>query len=200
MPRFKTVLPLVCLLLAACSEGPNVATQSEPSAANTASVREESLSSSNGKSGESASPIPNPIFAPILPRLKQETQVPILLPDYVFGGDGATEIYAILETANRDRYQVILGYTPDCNGGTACRLGAISGEAIAPDSPPLSGKPVRLDNGITGYFVAAVCGANCSDATLTWEQNNARYTVGIKAGKGEKLVKMANSAIASGRF
>lgn len=39
------------------------------------------------------------------------------------------------------------------------------------------------------------CGANCSDATLTWRQQGVQYVVGLKAGDRTSLIKMANSAI-----
>ena len=41
-------------------------------------------------------------------------------------------------------------------------------------------------------FVDASCGANCSDATISWDQNGSRYTLGLKASKKETLVEMAN--------
>lgn len=134
----------------------------------------------------------NPIFSEVLPELAEETQVPVVLPTYV-PTDGSNRVYAVLETADASQYQIILGYTEDCQGGTACRLGTVSAQAAT--STPLAGEPVALANGITGYFTDAVCGANCSDSTLSWEQNGNRYTVGIKAGQQDTLIKMANSAI-----
>ena len=65
-------------------------------------------------------------------------------------------------------------------------------------TPVLEGQPVALGDGIIGYFVEATCGANCSDATLTWEQDGYRYTVGIKARDKADLIEMANLAIANG--
>ncbi|NES95913.1 MAG: hypothetical protein F6K32_11885 [Desertifilum sp. SIO1I2] len=134
----------------------------------------------------------NPIFSEVLPELTEETDVPVVLPTYV-PNDGSNQVYAVLETADSSKYQIILGYTEDCQGGTACRLGTLSAEAATPTPP--TGEQVTLANGITGYFTDAVCGANCSDSTLSWEQNGNRYTVGIKAGQQETLIKMANSAI-----
>jgi hypothetical protein len=57
-----------------------------------------------------------------------------------------------------------------------------------------------LTDGIKGYFTDFTCGANCSDATLTWQSGNVRYTVGIKAGEVTSLTKMANSAITNGKL
>lgn len=140
---------------------------------------------------------PHQIFNPILPELQQKTKLNPLLPGYI-PEDESAPIYAIVESVNPANYQIILGFTEDCTGGTACRLGTISAEATTSETAPLAGEPVSLANGITGYFIDADCsGANCSDSTLSWEQNGDRHTVGIKAGKQETLVKMANSAIAS---
>lgn len=193
MPHLKTVLCLSFLVLSACATSPTTDVDSPPRNTDTdISVPQ--------NPPVSQAPIPNPIFEPILPQIQQETQIPILLPDYVFGSDGATPVYATIETVTPSQYQLILGFTPDCNGGTACRLGTVSGEEISPSSPELEGKTVPLDDGITGYFLDAVCGANCSDSTMTWDQNGTRYQMGIKAGKPEDLVKMSNSAIASGTY
>ncbi|WP_319422730.1 hypothetical protein [Pleurocapsa sp. FMAR1] len=140
---------------------------------------------------------PQAIFSQLLPKLKAQTELPIRLPAYIPESDGSLTIYAILETANVSKYEIQLAFTEDCNGASVCRLGSTSAEAIAPKSSVLTGEAVALANGITGYFTDATCGANCSDATLTWEQNSVRYTVGIKAGKVTTLVKMANSAISA---
>ncbi|MCT7973992.1 hypothetical protein [Laspinema olomoucense] len=196
MRHLKTVLCLSFLVLSACASSPTTDIQSPPGDTNT----NPSVPSVPQNTPVSQAPIPNPIFEPILPKIKQEIQIPILLPDYIFGSDGATQVYAKVETVTPSQYQIILGLTPDCNGGTACRVGTVSGEELSPSSADLEGKAVPLDEGITGYFVDAVCGANCSDSTMTWDQNGIRYQMGIKAGKPEDLVKMANSAIASGTY
>jgi hypothetical protein len=217
MQKLKSIACTLTLLLSACTAE---TTPSQPTATPTPetptlettpsspSVPASTYNSADNPANNPAnpattarrSPIPNPVFEPILPELKQQAGIPVLLPDYLFGGDGASEVYAILETANPSQYRVMLAFTPDCTGGTACRLGEVTGAQLTPDLPPLEGKTVPLDNGISGYFVDAVCAANCSDATLSWEQSGGRYTVGIKAGKPENLVKMANSAIAAGPF
>lgn len=196
MPQLKTVLCLSFLVLSACTSSPPTDLNSPPGDTDSNSA----IPSVPQNLPVSQAPIPNPVFEPILPQIKQETQIPILLPDYIFGSDGATPVYATIETVTPSQYSLILGFTPDCTGGTACRLGTVSGEELSPNSPDLEGQAVPLDDGITGYFVDAVCGANCSDSTMTWDQDGTRYQMGIKAGKPEDLVKMSNSAIASGTY
>jgi hypothetical protein len=137
----------------------------------------------------------HPVFKSILPKLKQKTQIQILLPKFIPESDGENPIYAIIEAAAEQKYDILLGFSPDCSGGTACRLGILSAEAVTRKTPRLTGKPVSLVKGITGYFVDFTCGANCSDATLTWRQQGVQYVVGLKAGDRTSLIKMANSAI-----
>lgn len=137
----------------------------------------------------------HPVFKSILPKLKQKTQIRILLPKFIPESDGENPIYAIIEAVTQKKYEILLGFSPDCNGASACRLGSVSAEAVTRKTPRLTGKPVSLAKGITGYFVDFSCGAGCSDATLTWRQQGVQYVVGVKAGDRTSLVKMANSAI-----
>ncbi|WP_371717791.1 hypothetical protein [Anabaena sp. UHCC 0204] len=138
---------------------------------------------------------PHPAFQAILPALKQKTQIKILLPKYIPESDGENPLYTIIETATKNKYEILLGFSPDCNGGSACRFSIITGEAITRATPRLTGKPVFLAKGVTGYFVDFRCGANCSDATLTWRQGGVQYRIGLKAGLYNSLIKMATSVI-----
>lgn len=138
---------------------------------------------------------PHPVFKSILPKLKQKTQIKILLPKFIPESDGENPIYAIIEAATQKKYDILLAFSPDCNGASACRLGVVSAEAVTHKTPSLTGKRVSLAKGITGYFVDFTCGAGCSDATLTWRQQGVQYVVGVKAGDRTSLIKMANSAI-----
>jgi hypothetical protein len=138
----------------------------------------------------------HPSFLPILPKLKSNSKFTILLPRIIPGSEGENKLYAVIETTTPNKYGIILGFTPDCGGGNACRFGDISAETVTKKTPRLSGKAVKLANGITAYFIDAKCGANCSDSTLTWRLKGVQYTAGIKAGKLRDLLQMANSFIA----
>lgn len=138
---------------------------------------------------------PHPVFKSILPKLKKNTKIRILLPNYIPGLEGESPLYAIIETVNKNKYDILLGFSPDCTGGTACRFGMISAEAINSKTPKLTGKAVSLAKGKTAYFVDAKCGANCSDSTLTWREKGIQYTIGLKAGKQQDLVEIAKSVI-----
>lgn len=137
----------------------------------------------------------HPVFKSILPKLKQKTQIRILLPKFIPESDGKNPIYANIESATPKNYEISLAFSPDCYGASACRLGAVTAEAVTRKTPRLTGKRVSLSKGITAYFVDFTCGAGCSDATLTWRQEGVQYVVGLKAGDRTSLIKMANSAI-----
>lgn len=190
MKYIKNTFWLGCLVISACqSTSVEVPLSSLPSSNSLSSVAPSKLSNTP----QTQSTL-NPIFSSILPKLKAQTKLLILLPTYI-PSDEPNPIYALIETVKPSEYQIMLAFTKDCTGGNACRLGGVSGEIVTPKISPITGNPVSLANGITGYFVNASCGANCSDATLTWEQNSGRYTIAIKAGSMTTLVKMANSAL-----
>ena len=137
----------------------------------------------------------NPIFKPIIPSLKKKTRVPLCLPNYIPESDGEIPLYAQLETVTAKSYSILLGFDPECNGGTACRLGSVSGEMINSKNRILKGNKITLSRKRQGYFVDAICGANCSDSTLSWQEKGYLYKLTIKAGDLKTLVKMANSTV-----
>jgi hypothetical protein len=139
----------------------------------------------------------SPVFQSVLAALKRQKEVVAVLPTYIPGTEDGT-VYAVIERSDAPGYSIILGYTPDCTGGTACRIGTVAGRPAQTGVNLLRGTGVKLDKNIKGYFTDSSCGANCSDATISWKQGKGVYTVGIKAGKLDELTKMANSAINAG--
>jgi hypothetical protein len=166
-------------------------------------------------------PIPNAItlFDTIRPTLRR-THIPLRLPTYlpqdlqIEPGYEPPPIQAVLpELPSHQGYEVILGYSPTCSGGNACRFGTVAGRlkpAVSIESeyagvrrdrgvksPELMQK-VKLVHHIEGWFIPWTCGASCSDAKVVWDEYSYRYSVGIKVGDRDSLVKMANSAIEAG--
>ncbi|AFY99134.1 hypothetical protein [Calothrix sp. PCC 6303] len=137
----------------------------------------------------------NPVFQAVVPQIRKVTKIPVLLPKEIPTSEGESQLYATVQGATAQKYQVILGYVPDCNGGTACRYGEVSGEAVRNQTPRLTGKAIFLRKGVTGYFSPSRCGANCSDAIVMWRQKGIQYSVGIKAAQQVDLVKVANSFV-----
>ncbi|MDJ1183419.1 hypothetical protein [Roseofilum casamattae] len=205
-PTHAIVL-LSVLALAACQDGSVAGPSGSPApvAASSSSLSEQQLTEASAialsETGEAPASTgsalsPHPMFSSILPELQGGTKLPVLLPSSVPQADGEPQVYAILEGVSPSQYSTILGFTADCNGGNACRLGQIAADASALNVP-VGAEAVDLDRGISGYFVPATCGANCSDAQLLWEYEGASYTIGLKAGQKRSLIEMANSAIAT---
>lgn len=185
----------------ASSESPTASSTSEATTPPTPSASSSPMSTTEEPSGGETPPaaeakLPHAVFAPILSELQGQTQLPVLLPSVLPEEKEQPQVYAITTEVSGSEYQVLLGFSPDCNGGNACRWGEVSGQT-GPLTPPEGGESVTLAQGITGYFVPAVCGANCSDAVVMWEQSGGHYSVGLKAADKEQVMEMANSAIAT---
>jgi len=133
-------------------------------------------------------------FQSISAQLKQQTKIPVLLPTFIPESDNPL-LAALVENINAAEYKVMLAFDPQCNGGNACYLGSISGKLVDSNLVP-EGTKVALANKLTGYFVDASCGANCSDATLSWIEEGNLYQVAIKGGQLETLLEIANSMTA----
>lgn len=167
------------------------------------------------------------VFQPVRPTLER-SGVPLRLPIYIptegqrptAEGYPPPSIRATVPQPQPERgYLAILGYSPDCDGGNACRFGAVSGGMKPSESieesfgrilseqsqssfqehrskEPLS--RVKLANGTEGWFLPWVCRHVCADAQVVWDEYSYRYSVGVKLGDRTSLIKMANSAIEAG--
>lgn len=138
------------------------------------------------------------IFAPVVGELKKRTRVPVRLPTQLPGvTTEEPQLYAAIEQATASGYTVNIDFDPDCRAATACHHGSVYAAKMTPRNSRMRGRAVRLTNGMTGYFVDAVCGASCGESTLSWKQDATLYTVAIKAGARRDLILMADSMIAS---
>lgn len=155
------------------------------------------LSLTNSKALAQTAAKTDSIFEPVMQSLKQKTRVPLRLPTYLANEEETSPLYANVEKASASDYSILIDFTEDCNGATACHYGRVTGQAVKPGAKHDKGKAVKLANGITGHFVDAKCERICGDSELSWDANGYRYTVGIKAEKEDKLIKVANSAIES---
>ncbi|HMV82801.1 MAG TPA: hypothetical protein PLD20_25925 [Blastocatellia bacterium] len=149
--------------------------------------------------------IEKPGLHPVLTALKTKPSlrlaIPKMLPKAYADKD---EFYCTVMRLKSDEYEVIIGYTVDCGGGNACRLGSLYGKNTGQNHITGTGdypfereraKPVQLRQGIKGYFIDSTCGANCSDSKIFWTVNGWEYMVGLKAGKLSQVKQFANSAI-----
>jgi len=131
--------------------------------------------------------------------------VPPMLPPAFPAEAGLPPVLPSAITTELGIYVFILEYGADCLGAGACHYGVIGGmensttvidhfNTYYPFEAERA-EQVELANGITGYFIESVCGANCSDATIWWIYDGYQYMLGLKAGPRETLIGLANGAI-----
>ncbi len=136
----------------------------------------------------------DPVFAPVIQDLHGKVGIPLRLPAALPDlGQGSDRVYAVVLHADSQSYSLLLAFTPDCNGASVCRIGSLSG---AKTSRKVRGKAVRLKKGIIGRYAEADCGANCSDAVVSWREGAYAYSAGVKAGSQADAVGLANSTLA----
>jgi hypothetical protein len=135
-------------------------------------------------------------FGRQVPKVKQVTTVPVLLPSTLPLG-GTYKLYAS-SAAERGYFEFSLEAAPKCGGANACFVATFEGKRGA----KLPGKAnVRLASGGPAIYHAFTCGGSCSPTSFWFTHQGVLYTWQIKdLPKGEKaiLVRMANQAIAAG--
>ena len=143
-------------------------------------------------------------FQPVASALKGKTRVPLVIPSALPKNEEVDRFYCTVITLEPNEYEAIIGWTTECGGGNACRIGSFYGKRSPGGRIMGTGnyhfemrraRRVRLMGGITGYFVDATCGANCSDSKVFWKQGGYEYMVGLKMGEMTNVVALANSAI-----
>lgn len=177
--RFKTVLGLlfVSVTLLAC----NLIAGSSPTAPIPSIIP------------AAASPAIDARFQAIMPSIKT-IGVPLRLPPSLddFPHESQDTLYVTVIQSEKSRYDLAITLQPDCPAH-ACTQGHLIGEVVTTTS--LEGTSVVLANGITGYYKAPVCGANCSDGELSWIENNIRYAVTMRGDDIARLSKVANAML-----
>jgi hypothetical protein len=141
---------------------------------------------------------PNPLFREIVPKLRAETSLPILLPTKVVY-DTATmgPLYANLDGVLPTGYSINFDRRRGCNGSGVCTTGFISSFAATGSidtSIFRSKKSIVLQNGA----IAVVAVPQYRIPTLiTWDLNGRRYTIALPVPHfPQDLVTMANSMTA----
>jgi putative hemolysin len=142
-------------------------------------------------------------FQPVLGQL-ESTGVPLMLPADFPAGEGLPPVYPHVFTVEPGEYEISLGFGADCQGAGACHYGSLAGKKVE-TSEPVSTRSfeydaaravkVTLANGIQGYFVQGLCGANCDDGKVFWIADGFEYMLGMKAGGQSDVVGLANAAI-----
>jgi hypothetical protein len=137
-------------------------------------------------------------FPQIAESLLSKIDIPVRFPRFLPETGGAT-IFAVVRNADTEHYDILLATTLPCGGGNACTYGSVEGSKQPLD--PVLGKTIRvpLGTGVIGSFTATTCHAFCSQAYIRWEEDGVFYSIGVKAGKRDDMIKAARSAIAAGR-
>ena len=142
---------------------------------------------------------PASALASVLPDLKQQTPLPVLLPGHLppLLGPG---VYASAEgTANS--YTIRLESEPDCNKSEVCYVGELKAQKGGAFSFP---EAVQIDKVVQGRYQPASCSGTCSPAAIEWKLNGVLYTaqLNLRARKASdqraELLQVAESATRSG--
>ncbi|NES05401.1 MAG: hypothetical protein F6K22_22825 [Okeania sp. SIO2F4] len=138
----------------------------------------------------------------ILPKIKEQTQLPILLPSKLLITGTDRKIYVEGKGTNNS-YKITLAFEPNCTGN-ACSIGYISAEKGGKPLEDEFSRELSLVQNIKGYFRPLTCAASCAPPILGWEYKGVFYRMAFKGVgqspeiEGDTLAKMANSAIEAG--
>jgi len=132
--------------------------------------------------------------------LRGRTKVPLRLPTFIPSySDEENPLFAILQSADPQGYDVELAWADPCGGANWCHIGEIVGSSRPIPSSEGHRTPVSLHSGLTGYFIEFTCGAHCDDSEIQWTESGYHYSIRGKAEKRTVLMKMVDSAIEHGR-
>lgn len=141
-------------------------------------------------------------FQEILPKIKQQTEVPILLPSKLLITGTDQKIY-VDGKGTSSGYEISLGLAPNCTAN-ACSIGYLSAEKGGKPLEDEFSRELSLSQNIKGYFRPLSCGASCAPPIMGWEYKGVFYRMALKGVgqspemEAEALAKMANSAIEAG--
>jgi hypothetical protein len=133
------------------------------------------------------------MYARTLRRLRASVRIPILLPMYLKRFADTPPLDSTIVDSSNGGY--FLSIDPrGCESAHACHIFTVTGYPLA-SSPIAAGRILTiLANGTRAFYTHFICGSSCGDSTLVWDTPTGyRYSVGIKAGNENELVRLANS-------
>ena len=142
---------------------------------------------------------PAAVFAPVLTELKEQTQVPILLPGHL-PPLGENSVYASA-SGNADSYSIRLESDPDCDGANACFLGIFRAKRGGHFSFP---ETVKIGKDAQGRYKGTTCGGSCSSPAIEWKSNGVLYTVQLNLHTGDEkkartwMIDLAQESLLAG--
>lgn len=140
-------------------------------------------------------------FRSILPQIKKQTRVPVLLPGELPSALARRNIYA-KGKGTPEGYEITLTSRPDC-GANSCFIGSF--EAKRGEQPSFK-REVQLAGNIKGYYQPLSCGGSCSPPVIEWISDGVLYHIQLDVQWRTKLnpeeeeramIEVANSAIES---
>lgn len=138
----------------------------------------------------------------ILPKIKQETKVPVLLPTDLLITATDQKIY-ISGSGNANGYKIDLAFKENCSE-PRCVVGYLSAEKGGKPKEDEFSRELSLVNNIKGYFRPQECEVLCTIPIIGWEYQGVFYRIALRGVgqspeiEGQTLMKMANSAIEAG--
>jgi hypothetical protein len=141
----------------------------------------------------------NDVLTSVIPELKSQTSVPILLPERL--PTLAKETYYANPKGDAAGYTIRLESNPDCDGANACFLGMLRAKRCGKFSFP---EVVKLGETATGRFKPTSCGGSCSSAAIEWKYEGVLYTAQLSLHTGSErearteMIDLAKSALRLG--
>jgi hypothetical protein len=143
-------------------------------------------------------------FASVLPELKAESRIPVILPSELTQPIGGAK-HAVLEKASSNEYAISLYYELGIgDAGFAASFGTQVDPDFAPQDPVNIHK-VQLSDGLLGYFSPVSCGGSCAPANFWWKDGRILYQIQLKfpstlreGDRQKALTAAANPAILAG--
>ncbi len=138
-------------------------------------------------------------LAALVPALKSQTTVPILLPQQLPAL--AEKDYYAHANGDAEGYTIRLESDPDCDGANACFLGMLRAKRGGRFSFP---EVVKLGETATGRFKPTSCGGSCSEQAIQWKYEGVLYTAQLNLHpESEKearaaMIDLAKSAVRNG--
>ena len=138
-------------------------------------------------------------LAAVVPDLKSQTTVPILLPQQLPAL--AEKDYYAHAKGDADGYTIRLESDPDCDGANACFLGMLRAKRGGKFSFP---EVVKLGETATGRYKPTTCGGSCSEQAIQWKYQGVLYTAQLNLHtESEKdarvaMIDLAKSAVEKG--
>lgn len=135
-----------------------------------------------------------------LPQLRAKTPVPPRLISYFPRLVKADDLYVNVLSSDSTGYEIVLGFTPDCEGQNVCGYGRLIG-TTRPFSKieEIEGRrwvPVTLAGRIKARYYDTRCAAYCSYSVIAWSEGKWHYLVELKAERKSLVIRAANSAFA----